>query len=91
MTITEQMTATAEEFIQFWKMILPDVAPPGMDQFLLWVSGNSHQRVLRGISGAARKRRAVLSSTGKAMTTDEVAAYASSILRHEAEGRRRFQ
>ena len=91
MTIAEQMAATAEEFVQFWKMILPDVAAPDIDQFLLWVGSNSHQRVLRGISGAARKRRAVLNYTGKAMTTGELAAYASSIMRHESEGRRRFQ
>ena len=91
MTITEQTAATAEEFVEFWKMILPGVPAPTFDQFLLWVGSNSPQRVLRGISGAARKRRALHSFEGTEMSTGECSAYASSIMRHESEGRRRFQ
>lgn len=88
MTIIEQVAA-GHRYGELWRALLPDTVAPGEDQFLLWSGLYTESQVVRGISGAARKRRAV-SRSGQFMTTDDIAAYAASIMKHEKQGTRRF-
>ena len=88
MTIAQQVTA-AHQYAELWRALMPDVDAPGEDQFLLWSGLYTESQVARGLSGAARKRRAV-TRDGQSMTVDDLAAYASSIMKHEKQGVRRF-
>jgi hypothetical protein len=88
MTISEQMTA-AHQYAELWRALMPDVEQPGDDQFLLWAGCYSEKQISRGLSGAARKYRA-MRNISQPMTAEDVGKYASSIMRHEVSGVRRF-
>lgn len=88
MTINQQISA-AHEYAALWSALMPGVEQPGADQFLLWAGNYSQNQVTRGINGAARKFRAVRNAS-RQMTADDVARYATSIMRNEAMGVRRF-
>lgn len=88
MTISE-MKSSASRYAEFWQALMPDVLPPSGDQFLLWAGNYTEDEVSCGISGAARKLRAVR-NLSQTMTSDDVARYASSIMRNEQMGVRRF-
>jgi hypothetical protein len=88
MTIAD-MKASASQYAELWRALMPDIEAPGFDQFLMWAGNYSEQQISRGMSGAARKLRAVRNNS-QAMTPDDIARYASSIMRNEMMGRRRF-
>jgi|GEM_PF-3482341 len=88
MTVAEQMHA-ADDYLQLWEALMPGITPPGKDQFLVWAGVYNCGQIARGISGAARKLRAVRSKS-QVMSADDVARYASSIMRNELTGRRNF-
>jgi len=85
-TITQQMRA-ADEYTKLWTLLMPHTPPPGNDQFLVWCGNYTSKQITKGINGAARKQRAMLSAS-QTMATDAVAAYASSIMKHEVLGQR---
>lgn len=89
MTIAE-MKSSASQYAELWRALMPSIEPPATDQFLVWAGIYTEAQVSRGISGAARKLRAVR-SLSQTMTAEDVAKYASSIMRNELMGRRRFK
>lgn len=89
MMVSEQMTSAAE-FMELWQALMPGTTAPGKDQFLVWTGIYTSEQVSRGINGAARKLRA-MHNVSRSMTNDDVARYASSIMKHEALGQRRFE
>lgn len=88
MTIQEQMTAAAE-FAELWQALMPGTPPPRKEQFVLWAGNYTVTQVTRGINGAARKLRA-MRNISQPMASDDVARYASSIMRNESMGVRQF-
>lgn len=88
MTIAQQMAA-AHQYAELWRALMPGVEQPGTDQFLLWAGNYRDREITRGINGAARKFRA-MRNISHCMTADDVARYATSIMRNEAMGVRRF-
>ena len=89
MTIAE-MKSSAYRYAELWRELMPTIPTPGADQFMMWAGVYTEEQIARGISGAARKLRAMWNAD-RSMTSEEVARYASSIMRNEATGRRRFQ
>jgi hypothetical protein len=89
MTVVEQM-ANAEQFAELWKALMPDLEVPPRSQFLIWAGAYSDDLVSRGINRAAGKRRK-LRDTTEPMTTDACIRYATSVMRNELLGIRRFE
>ena len=75
----------AEQFEQLWQMLMPDIAAPDRQQFLLWAGTYSDDQVSRGINRAGIKVRKLRGTPG-AMTANEAARYATSVMRNEALG-----
>jgi hypothetical protein len=88
MTIAEQ-TVAAHRYAGLWRALMPDIETPGDDQFMMWAGNYKESQITRGINGAARKFRA-MRNISQPMTADDVARYATSIMRNEAMGVRRF-
>ena len=88
MTVSEQKTSAAE-FMELWQALMPGTAVPGQDQFLVWAGIYTNGQVSRGINGAARKLRA-MRNVSRSMTPVDIAKYATSIMKHESLGQRRF-
>lgn len=85
MTIAEQLSA-AEQYRTLWKALMPDIATPSHDQFLLWAGSYTEELVSRGVNRAARKGRKLRDT--KPMTTLEAVMYASSVMKNESIGAR---
>lgn len=88
MTITEQITA-AHQYAALWRALMPDIEAPGDEQFVMWAGNYKESHITRGINGAARKFRA-MRNISHPMSVDDVTRYATSIMRNEAMGIRRF-
>ena len=88
MTVTEQMTK-APEYAELWRTLMPDCDEPGVDQFGLWAGQYPEHIIVRGVNRAAAKRRK-LRDTSRPMTAQEAVRYASSVMKHESLGIRRF-
>lgn len=84
MTVQQQMTK-AEQFEQLWQALMPDIAPPDRQQFLLWAGAYSDDQVSRGITRAGIKVRKSRGTPG-VMTANEAARYATSVMRNEMMG-----
>jgi hypothetical protein len=89
MTIIERQATAAYQYADYWRALMPDVEEPGEDTFLMWAGCYTEKQVSRGISGAARKLRA-MRTVRQPMTANDVLSYAASIMRNEAMGVRRF-
>lgn len=89
MTVIENQTAAAYQYAELWRALMPDVQQPEEEQFLCWAGNYTEKQVTRGINGAARKLQA-MHNASRSMTPEDVAKYASSIMRNEALGVRRF-
>lgn len=88
MKVSEQIAA-ATQLEQLWKLLMPTLGTPELDQFLLWLSYHPEERVSFGINRAARKVR-TMKSAGVAMDVQAAARYASSVMNNEAKGHRKF-
>lgn len=86
MTVSEQVQA-ANQYAELWRLMMPDMGPPGADQFLLWAGRYSDDLVSRGINRAAGKYRKMRDS--QPMTLDDAIRYASSVMKNESLGLRR--
>ncbi len=84
MTVQQQITK-AEQFQQLWQALMPDIPAPDRQQFLLWAGAYSDDQVSRGINRAGIKVRKLRGTTG-AMTGEEAARYATSVMRNEMLG-----
>jgi hypothetical protein len=88
MKVNEQIAAAAQ-LAELWKLLLPTLGTPDLDQFLLWLSYHPEELVSFGINRAARKVR-TMTSSGVAMDVQAAARYASSVMNNEAKGHRKF-
>jgi hypothetical protein len=86
MTVRQQMTA-ADEFVELWKLLLPDCEVPEKQQFLLWTGTYSEELVSRGINRAAAKVRK-MRSTDTPMSAGDAVRYAASVMKNELLERR---
>lgn len=87
MTVANQMEA-AHQYAQLWAALMPDFELPATDQFTLWAGQYPDEIVSRGINRAAGKRRKLRDT--RPMTLIEAVRYASSVMRNEALGVRKF-
>jgi hypothetical protein len=88
MTITNQLAA-ATEYAALWQAMTPGAEIPPMSQFIVWAGQHKERPVVRGITRAVAKARA-MQSAGTPMTVDDAARYASSVMRHESLGERKL-
>jgi hypothetical protein len=86
MTVQQQITS-AVQFAEFWKLLMPEVAMPERQQFLMWAGTYNEELVSRGITRAAAKFRK-MKGTDTPMSADDAIRYASSVMKNESLGRR---
>jgi hypothetical protein len=88
MNVKRQL-ALATSFGGLWHQLMPEFAAPDRDQLLLWAGTYTEQDVVHGINRAARKSRK-LRDTDSPMTLTDAIRYASSVMKNEKCGFRRF-
>jgi hypothetical protein len=79
----------AGEYEELWRAVMPDVAAPSVDQFVLWAGNYPYETVVFAINRAARKQRGSL-NTGVLMSSDSTARYASGVMFNQSNGNRKF-
>lgn len=79
----------ATNYGALWQQLMPEMDAPGRDQLLLWAGTHPEDRVVHGINRAARKSRK-LRDTASPMSLIDAVRYASSVMRNEKCGYRRF-
>ena len=84
MTVVQQLEAAAQ-FEKLWAALMPELNPPGSDQFAIWTGNYPHELVSRGINRAAGKFRKMRQSEIP-LTREAATRYASSVMRNEALG-----
>jgi hypothetical protein len=89
MTVLQQMTS-AEQFTELWRVLMPDLEPPDLQQFLLWVGTHSDELVSRGINRAGAKARKLRGTVG-AMSGHDAVRYAASVMKNESLGIQRHE
>ena len=89
MTVQQQMT-TAQQFAELWRVLMPDLEPPDLQQFLLWVGTHSNELVSRGINRAGAKARKLRGTAG-AMSAHDAVRYAASVMKNELLGIQRHE
>ena len=87
MTAVQQQMTSADQFGGFWKLLMPDSAVPGRQQFLIWAGTYSEELVTRGINRAAAKFRK-MKCTETPMSLEDAVRYASSVMKNELLERR---
>lgn len=86
--MTNILQSRAEQHEQLWRTLMPAIASPGFDQFMLWAALHRDELVQRGFSRAAIKVRK-LGELGVHMAPEIVARYASGVMNNETRGLRR--
>jgi hypothetical protein len=79
----------AREFGELWGALFPDFGTPNRDQLLLWAGTHPQARVVHGINRTAKKARK-LRDTACPMSLTDAVRYASSVMKNEKCGFRRF-
>lgn len=87
MTIQQQFTA-ADQFVELWKALMPELEPPDLQQFLLWAGTYSDELVSRGINRAGAKARKMRGTTTP-LSAYDATRYAASVMKNELLGIRR--
>jgi hypothetical protein len=88
MTVTQQLSA-AKEYAQLWDVLMPYLPSPEESQFAMWAGLHTPELVSQGINRAARKSRRML-DTDSPMSTEDATKYASSVMKNELLGHRKF-
>jgi hypothetical protein len=86
MTVQHQFIV-AEQFVELWKAVMPQLEPPDLQQFLLWAGTYTDELVSRGINRAGAKARK-LRDTTTPMTAFDATRYAASVMKNETLGRK---
>jgi hypothetical protein len=87
--IVNEQSSLAQQLEFLWKGLLPNIGVPDASQFFYWAGKYPEELIVTGINRAARKARK-LRDTESPMTLVEAIQYASSVMRNENLGFRKF-
>jgi hypothetical protein len=83
MTLADQRQIAAQ-LEELWRALMPDFGVPGEEQFLIWAGRDSVDVINLGINRAAIKRLSIHNTSP--MTVDDVARYASGVIKNIRQG-----